>query len=103
MGIYLNPGNDNFKGTLRSDIYVDKTMMIDVITADDGHFEVARFEVGLHIEKIVEAVAVGRERSRNEELVGLLRLGLGFREFLGHVFFKWDRYVGFGIVRFLLV
>ncbi len=31
MGIYLNPGNDNFKGTLRSDIYVDKTMMIDVI------------------------------------------------------------------------
>ncbi len=29
MGIYLNPGNDNFKGTLRSDIYVDKTMMMD--------------------------------------------------------------------------
>jgi len=31
MGIYLNPGNENFKGTLKADIYVDKTMMIDVI------------------------------------------------------------------------
>lgn len=31
MGIYLNPGNANFSETLRADIYVDKTMMIDVL------------------------------------------------------------------------
>ncbi len=31
MGIYLNPGNMNFKETLSSEIYVDKTMMISVI------------------------------------------------------------------------
>ena len=31
MGIYLNPGNENFAGTLRAPIYVDKTMMIKVI------------------------------------------------------------------------
>ena len=31
MGIYLNPGNENFAGTLRAPIYVDKTMMIEVI------------------------------------------------------------------------
>ena len=30
MGIYLNPGNENFKEILRADIYVDKTMMISV-------------------------------------------------------------------------
>ncbi|MCR5685533.1 MAG: ATP-binding protein [Lachnospiraceae bacterium] len=30
MGIYLNPGNENFAEVLRSDIYVDKTMMISV-------------------------------------------------------------------------
>ena len=30
MGIYLNPGNENFKRTLSADIYVDKTMMISV-------------------------------------------------------------------------
>ena len=29
MGIYLNPGNENFRRTLAGDIYVDKTMMID--------------------------------------------------------------------------
>ena len=28
MGIYLNPGNDNFKMALRSKIYVDKTELI---------------------------------------------------------------------------
>ena len=30
MGIYLNPGNQNFAEITRADIYVDKTMMIDV-------------------------------------------------------------------------
>lgn len=30
MGIYLNPGNINFKEIISADIYVDKTMMIDV-------------------------------------------------------------------------
>ena len=30
MGIYLNPGNENFRGTLKAEIYVDKTMMIEV-------------------------------------------------------------------------
>ena len=28
MGIYLNPGNENFKRTLTSEIYIDKTLMI---------------------------------------------------------------------------
>ena len=28
MGIYVNPGNENFKETLSGKIYVDKTMMI---------------------------------------------------------------------------
>lgn len=31
MGIYLNPGNENFRRTLAREIYVDKTMMISVI------------------------------------------------------------------------
>ena len=31
MGIYLNPGNDNFKMALRSKIYVDKTGMLDYL------------------------------------------------------------------------
>ena len=30
MGIYLNPGNDGFRRIVSSDVYVDKTMMIDV-------------------------------------------------------------------------
>ena len=30
MGIYLNPGNENFRRILSADIYVDKTMMISV-------------------------------------------------------------------------
>ena len=31
MGIYLNPGNENFKETLSNPIYVDKTGMISII------------------------------------------------------------------------
>lgn len=31
MGIYLNPDNENFREILRGDIYVDKTMMLDVL------------------------------------------------------------------------
>ena len=31
MGIYLNPGYENFRRTLAADIYVDKTMMIKEI------------------------------------------------------------------------
>lgn len=31
MGIYLNPGNENFTEITRAEIYVDKTMMIDVM------------------------------------------------------------------------
>ena len=30
MGIYLNPGNENFKEILKAEIYVDKSMMISV-------------------------------------------------------------------------
>ena len=30
MGIYLNPGNENYRRTIVSDIYVDKSMMIQV-------------------------------------------------------------------------
>lgn len=28
MGIYLNPGNENFKSALRSEIYVDKSELL---------------------------------------------------------------------------
>ncbi len=31
MGIYLNPGNENFKSMVSADIYVDKTMMIQTV------------------------------------------------------------------------
>lgn len=31
MGIYLNPGNENFQETINGEIYVDKTMMIDIL------------------------------------------------------------------------
>ena len=31
MGIYLNPGNENFKEAVNASIYVDKTMMIDAL------------------------------------------------------------------------
>ena len=30
MGIYLNPGKENFKSLISGDIYVDKTMMLEV-------------------------------------------------------------------------
>ena len=30
MGIYLNPGNENFKSMVSGDIYVDKTMMLEI-------------------------------------------------------------------------
>ncbi len=33
MGIYLNPGNENFKSYLKAPIYVDKTMMIAVMNS----------------------------------------------------------------------
>ena len=33
MGIYLNPGNENFRRTLAADIYVDKTMMLKVLSS----------------------------------------------------------------------
>jgi len=33
MGIYLNPGNENFRSYLKAPIYVDKTMMIDVMNS----------------------------------------------------------------------
>ena len=28
MGIYLNPGNENFKSIVSADIYIDKTLML---------------------------------------------------------------------------
>ena len=31
MGIYLNPGNENFRSMLKAPIYVDKTMMLKVL------------------------------------------------------------------------
>lgn len=31
MGIYLNPGNENYRDTLKGEIYVDKTMMLDTL------------------------------------------------------------------------
>lgn len=31
MGVYLNPGNENYREALRRDIYVDKTMMLNVL------------------------------------------------------------------------
>ena len=31
MGVYLNPGNDRFKRSCNSDIYVDKTKMLTLI------------------------------------------------------------------------
>ncbi|MBQ4482288.1 MAG: hypothetical protein II966_03555 [Lachnospiraceae bacterium] len=31
MGIYLNPGNENFRRTLAADIYADKTMMLKTL------------------------------------------------------------------------
>ena len=31
MGIYLNPGNENFVEMINAKIYVDKTMMINAV------------------------------------------------------------------------
>ncbi|MDE7423494.1 MAG: ATP-binding protein [Lachnospiraceae bacterium] len=36
MGIYLNPGNEKFKMSLRDDIYVDKTRMIEYVNGRIG-------------------------------------------------------------------
>ena len=33
MGIYLNPGYENFRRTLAGDIYVDKTMMLEKLNS----------------------------------------------------------------------
>ena len=33
MGIYLNPGNENFKSILMGDIYVDKTKMLSILNS----------------------------------------------------------------------
>ncbi len=31
MGVYLDPGNENFRRTLAADIYVDKTIFLQKI------------------------------------------------------------------------
>ncbi|MBR3307777.1 MAG: AAA family ATPase [Lachnospiraceae bacterium] len=46
MGIYLNPGNENFRSMLKAPIYVDKTMMLktlnDFIDRDNKYLCVSR-------------------------------------------------------------
>lgn len=46
MGIYLNPGNTSFRGSLRSKIYVDKSGLIaktnDVICTEQKYVCVSR-------------------------------------------------------------
>jgi hypothetical protein len=46
MGIYVNPGNDNFKRAVNSDIYVDKTGLLEytnrVLGTEQGHMCVSR-------------------------------------------------------------
>ena len=46
MGIYLNPGNDLFEMSVRSKIYVDKSMMIEltnsVLRTDERHICISR-------------------------------------------------------------
>ncbi len=46
MGIYLNPGNDLFRQAVKSQIYVDKSMLIDVTNAvfdtSDKHICISR-------------------------------------------------------------
>ena len=46
MGIYLNPGNAGFKRTLRSQIYVDKTELLEytnsVLESEQGYICVSR-------------------------------------------------------------
>ena len=36
MGTYLNPGNTAFKEALNSEIYVDKSILIDVVSSKIG-------------------------------------------------------------------
>ena len=45
MGIYLNPGNKNFKDMISREIYVDKTGMISVL----NRFQGVRFEGTVHV------------------------------------------------------
>ena len=46
MGIYLNPGNDLFRQAINSEIYVDKSMLIQltnkVFDTSDRHLCVSR-------------------------------------------------------------
>ena len=46
MGIYLNPGNDLFRQAVNSEIYVDKSMLIqltnNVFDTSDRHLCVSR-------------------------------------------------------------
>ena len=56
MGIYLNPGNENFKKMIAGDIYVDKTMMIE---------EISRF-----IDKGNSYVCVSRPRRFGKTIAG---------------------------------
>ena len=46
MGIYLNPGNDLFEMSVNSEIYIDKTMMIEitnsVLRTDERHICISR-------------------------------------------------------------
>ena len=46
MGIYLNPGNDLFRQAVNSEIYVDKSMLIqltnNVLDTSDRHLCVSR-------------------------------------------------------------
>ena len=56
MGIYLNPGNENFRRVLAADIYVDKTMMIR---------ETNRF-----IDKANEYICISRPRRFGKTIAG---------------------------------
>lgn len=59
MGSYLNPGNEGFKRTLRSEIYVDKTYMIDYLFYQyDGYV----FWDGIHVYNSKSVVDVMRNR-----------------------------------------
>ena len=46
MGIYLNPGNDLFRHAVNSQIYIDKSMLIDVtnsmLNTSDKHICISR-------------------------------------------------------------
>ena len=36
MGIYLDPGNDSFNKAVKSDIYIDKTAMLEILNRSIG-------------------------------------------------------------------